>query len=276
MAYKTLIAWTDHTFNPWMGCHKVSPGCKNCYAETLVKNRMGKPDLWGANGVRQRTKGPWQKVRGWNREARAEQRPHLVFCASLADVFEDYPGPNEWRPDLWELIRNSPWLDFQILTKRPENIARMLPDDWGASGYSNVWLGTSIEDNRVADRGPILTSVPAPVHFVSYEPAVGPLDELDLTGIEWMIVGGESGPGRRHFDIGWAHDMKARCDEERVAFFFKQDAGPRTEMGIDAMGDIYRDYPLGWDRAAGRLGYRRDPQPSTRVDSEPLLAPSRM
>ena len=247
MAYKTLIAWTDHTFNPWMGCHKVSQGCTNCYAETLVKNRMGKKGVWGANGVRQRTKGPWQKVRGWHNEAKALQEVRRVFCASLADVFEDYPGPNEWRPDVFKLIRESPWLDFQLLTKRPENIERMLPDDWG-DGYPNVWLGTSIEDDRVAERGPILTAVPAIVHFVSYEPAIGPLETLSLDGIEWMIVGGESGPGYRPMDLDWARSMRARCAESGTAFFFKQSAAPRTEMGIDALGSVVREYPKGWDR----------------------------
>jgi protein gp37 len=277
MAYKTLIAWTDHTFNPWMGCHKVSDGCKHCYAETLVKNRMGRAGVWGANGVRQRTKGPWRKVRAWAKEAEAEQSVHRVFCASLADVFEDYPGPNEWRPDVWEIIRESPWLDFQLLTKRPENIARMLPDDWdtafpGHDFYPNVWLGTSIEDNRVAGRGPILTSVPALVHFVSYEPAVGPLDELNLEGIEWMIVGGESGPGHRKLDLRWARSMRARCAESGTAFFFKQDSGPRTEMGIDALGEVIREYPTGWDRGVRGSNAQRHSEAARRLLPEDAFA----
>lgn len=248
MGYTTAIAWTDHTFNPWMGCHKVSAGCKHCYAETLVKNRMGLPGIWGPEGIRQRTKTPWRKVEGWNSEARAEGRPHRVFCASLADVFEDEAGPNAWRDDVWDLIRDCTWLDFQILTKRPENIKRMLPDDWG-SGWPNVWLGTSIEDNRVAWRGRVLTAVPAIVHFVSYEPAIGPLDRLPLDHIEWVIVGGESGPGYRPMDLAWARDMRRRCDATGTYYFFKQDAAPRTEMGIDALGEIVREWPPGWDRA---------------------------
>lgn len=256
MAFKTAIAWTDHTFNPWMGCAKVSQGCKNCYALTLTRDRMGL-DVWGPNGRRQRTAAPWKKIEGWHRQAESEQRVRRVFCASLADVFEDHPGPNEWRDDVWALIRRMPWFDFQILTKRPENIERMLPDDWG-EGWPNVWLGTSIEDNRVADRGPILTAVPAIVHFVSYEPAIGPLDELDLDGIDWMIVGGESGPGYRPMDLDWARDMRRRCAEHSVGktvpcsapvpFFFKQNAAHRTEMGIDALGEIVREYPRSWDR----------------------------
>jgi protein gp37 len=252
MADSTLIAWTDHTFNPWMGCHKVSQGCTHCYAETLVKNRMGKSGVWGADGIRQRTKGPWKNVPKWNRQAAADVTPHRVFCASLADVFEDYPGPNEWRADLWPLIRDNWWLDFQILTKRPENIARMLPDDWDTEFetpyYPHVWLGTSIEDNRVAHRAFDLTANAAHVHFVSYEPAIGPLDELQLQNLDWIIVGGESGPGHRDMDLDWARDMQDRCRAPGIAFFFKQNSGPRTEMGIDALGAVYRDYPASWPR----------------------------
>src|SRR5690606_20203576 len=209
MADKTLIAWTDHTFNPWMGCTKVSEGCRNCYAATLTKNRMGL-DLWGPTKKRKRTSETnWKKPIQWNRKAEVEKKPRRVFCASLGDVFEDTPECNFWRNDLWNLIKSTPWLDWQLLTKRPQNIKKFLPDDWG-EGYFNVWLGTSIENNRVAYRGPILTSVPAIVHFVSYEPAIGPLDQLDLTDIEWLIYGGESGPGYRDHDIQWARDIRKR------------------------------------------------------------------
>jgi protein gp37 len=239
----TAIAWTDHTFNPWIGCHKVTRGCTHCYAEELVKKRMRRDNAWGATGVRQRTsKGIWNKPRKWNRDAAQINERRRVFCASLADVFEDYPGPNEWRADVFELIRSTPNLDWQLLTKRPENLADMLPDDWG-DGWPNVWLGTSIEDNDVVSRAWHLINVPAVVHFVSYEPALGPLDALDLWDIEWVIVGGESGPGYREMDLEWARDMQRRCHNEGVAFFFKQASARFTERGIDALGDIYRDYP---------------------------------
>jgi protein gp37 len=167
------------------------------------------------------------------------------------DFFEDAPGPNEWRADLWRLIRQTKWLDWQILTKRPENIERMLPDEWGDNrwGYwPNVWLGTSIEDNRYAHRADILATVPAKIHFVSYEPAIGPGDEIPLKDVQWLICGGESGPGYRRMDLNWAHDIWARCEDAGVPFFFKQDSGSRTEMGIDALGQIVREYPQGWDR----------------------------
>lgn len=250
MGDSTAIAWTDHTFNPWMGCHKVSAGCKHCYAEALVKRRFGLR-IWGPEGLRQRTSnGVWSKPRRWNREAQSETRPARVFCASLADVFEDEPGPNEWRPEVWALIRETGWLDWQLLTKRPENISRMLPDDWSVANYPNVWLGTSIEDNRVAHRAAELTAVPAHVHFISYEPAIGPLDELNLSNIEWMIFGGESGPGYRAMDVQWARDMKARCEEAQIPFFYKQSAAPRTEMGIKLDGRVVRNYPRSAARTA--------------------------
>lgn len=249
MAEKTAIAWTDHTFNPWMGCHKVSQGCTHCYAETMTKNRMG-IDVWGLTGRRQRTgKAVWRKPLRWNEEAALEKRPHRVFCASLADVFEDRPDTNSWRPDVFELIRECRWLDFQLLTKRPENFARMLPDDWSVANYPNVWLGTSIEDQRVAERRFDLVSVPAIVHFVSYEPAIGPLElQLWRDDIEWVIVGGESGPGHRKLDLDWARAMQRECANTDTAFFFKQDSGHRTELGIDALGQVFRDYPFTWDR----------------------------
>jgi protein gp37 len=247
LAENSLIAWTDHTWNPWMGCAKVSQGCKYCYAATLTKNRMG-IDVFGTS-PRQRTQpAVWRRPDKWNREAELVQEPRRVFTASLADVFEDHPQVNEWRPEVFDIIARCPWLDFQILTKRPENLQRMLPDDWH-NGWPNVWLGTSIEDNRVRHRAEALRSVPAINHFISYEPAIGPLDKLELTHIEWMIVGGESGPGHRKLKLEWAEDMRQRCEAEGVAYFFKQDSGYRTEMGIDALGAIYREYPLTWDRA---------------------------
>jgi protein gp37 len=200
-------------------------------------------DLWGARAPRQVTKAPWKNVRDWNKSAFAAGVPAKVFCGSLMDWAEDRDDLIEPRARMWEVIRESRHLIFQMLTKRPENIARFLPSDWGPSGYDNVWLGTTIEDNRVAHRAAPLISNPAPVHFVSYEPAIGPLDQLDLTCIEWVIYGGESGPKHRPEDKQWARDMHARCSESGVAFFHKQSSGWRTELGIELDGKIVREYP---------------------------------
>lgn len=248
MSEATIIAWTDHTFNPWMGCTKVSAGCAHCYAETLTKNRMGL-SLWGPGATRQVTKSPWQNVIRWNKAAPSHDgvlgagNPDLCFTASLCDVFEDHPVANATRPRLWDVIRECRNMHFQVLTKRPERIADNLPADWGPGGWSNVWLGTSIENMAVAGRADHLRDIPAVVRFISYEPALGPLNALDISGIDWVIYGGESGPGHRPEDKQWARDMRDKCVDAGVAFFHKQSAGYRTELGIELDGKIVREYP---------------------------------
>lgn len=274
MADNSNISWTDHTFNPWVGCQRVSQGCVHCYAETLLTKRQNR-DVWGAKDKRQRTgDGIWRKPARWNREAAERRAPFRVFCSSLADVFEDAPGPNEWRPDVWAIIRSTPWLDWQLLTKRPENIVGMLPEDW-EHGWPNVWLGTSIEDRHVVDRARMLAGVPAFSRFISYEPAIGPVffddfdevlsdgerigfwsdvgnsidPELDLAGIDWLIAGGESGPGFRPMELDWALDAKMECDRGHTAFFFKQISAGRPGQGEDALGAVEHNFPPSWDRA---------------------------
>lgn len=246
MAENSLIAWTRHTFNPWMGCMKVSAGCANCYAETLTTNRMGFR-VFGPPATTERkvtSDTNWRKPLKWNREAQLAGVADRVFCASLADVFEDHPTANAARPRLWNLVRDTPFLWWLILTKRPERIRAELPADWGPGGYPNVWLGTSVEDMRVAGRVDHLRDIPAAVRFISYEPALGPLDELELRGVDWVIYGGESGPGYRPHDLAWPRAMRAKCAEEGVAFFYKQSSAARTEMGIELDGEIVRQYPV--------------------------------
>jgi protein gp37 len=247
MGETTGISWTSHTFNPWIGCVKVSPGCAHCYAEELVKTKFGKPELWGPTSAGKHrqvtTDANWRKPLAWNAAARDAGKVALVFSGSLCDIFEDHPDANTARPRAWEIIRGTTFLSWQLLTKRPENIARMLPADWGA-GYPNVWLGTSIENNDYVSRADILRAIPATVRFVSYEPALGPLDQLDLEGLDWIIYGGESGPGYRQHDLAWPRDMKRRCDDAAVAFFYKQGAAPRTEMFTTLDGKKVQEYPI--------------------------------
>jgi protein gp37 len=220
MAENSKIEWTDHTFNPWIGCQKVSPGCDNCYAEALMDKRYHKVE-WGPHGERKRTsEANWKLPRKWAKTANSV-RPR-VFCASLADVF-DNRAPSQWRSDLFDLIEATPQLDWLLLTKRPENIARMFPTgDW-----KNIWLGTTCENQYHFDkRYPLIREVRVPVHFVSYEPAIGPLSFL-WGKPEWLICGGESGPNARMMDPVWAKEVRDQCAASGIAFFMKQMTGKK-------------------------------------------------
>jgi len=239
MAENSEISWTDHTFNPWLGCTRVSDGCKNCYAETLMDKRFGKVQ-WGPQGTRQRTSGAnWKKPLAWDREAKKEGRRYRVFCASLADVFEDRAELEGWRADLLRLIEQTPNLDWLLLTKRPENVNRMIERATGLSD-SEMWLyanphvavGTSVENQQAADeRIPHLLEVPATVRFLSMEPLLGPVT-LNLPfysgslwpgdGIGWVIVGGESGPSARPMHPRWVRSIRNECVAAGVPFHFKQ------------------------------------------------------
>lgn len=174
------IEWTDYTYNPWWGCARVSPACRSCYADTLA-TRYGHDQLWRRKGPRRMmSDAHWKQPLKWNRDAERDGTPKRVFCASMADVFEDHPDVVEARKRLWDLIDATPWLHWQLLTKRPENVASMAP--WGADWPENVWLGTSVENQRWAEtRIPHLLAAPAKTRFLSCEPL---LSELDLS--QWL------------------------------------------------------------------------------------------
>jgi protein gp37 len=226
MAETTNIAWTDHTFNPWIGCTHVSPGCEFCYAEQTWDKRYHRVE-WG--GERSRTSAAYRRQPYiWNRKAPGQNHRPCVFCASLADVF-DNQVPDEWRDDLWALIANCQNLDWLLLTKRPQNIRKMLPPDWG-DGWSHVWLGTTTENQEEADRRlPLLLEIPATVHFASVEPQLEPVDLRRYVGkgLDWVIVGGESGANARPFDPDWARTLRDQCADTGAAFFMKQMGGRR-------------------------------------------------
>lgn len=233
MAEKTEIAWTDSTFNPWIGCQKVSAGCDRCYAEEMMDKRYGRVQ-WGPHGERVRTsEAYWRQPRRWNAAAgefhAKHRRRQRVFCASLADVF-DNQAPDGARDDLWRLIFETPELDWLLLTKRPENILSMLPK-FGLplrGPWPNVWLGTTAEDQAAYERRwPILREVPAVVHFISYEPAIGPLRLIGGHHPDWLICGGESGRGYRDMPAQWVEDIQYDCEVAEVPFFMKQMAGKR-------------------------------------------------
>jgi len=243
MAENTKISWTSHTANFWMGCQKVSPGCQNCYAETLTTNRMGLR-LWGPAKTtrRQEVKGVYAKLKSWNKASNPDH-PSKVFVGSLMDWAEDHPDAERLRPALWNAIRQADQLLFQMLTKRHDRVARLLPPFWSEIKH-RVWLGVSIENADHAHRADGIRALDSAVRFVSYEPALGPLAQaLDLTRIDWVIYGGESGPGFRPEDKQWARDMRSACEAAGVAFFHKQSAATRTERGVELDGAIVQNYP---------------------------------
>ena len=226
MAKNSQIEWTHHTFNPWWGCTQVSPACDNCYAELWAK-RMGQ-QLWGSRAPRRFfTDAHWKEPLVWNQEARLGKQRHRVFCASMADVFEKRPELDVQRQRLWALIRATPWLDWLLLTKRPQNIAGMVP--WKQAWPENVWLGTTVESQPFAEqRLPHLLKHPAAVRFLSCEPLLGAIDlstwfkRTGLQPIDWVIAGGESGPGARPMHPDWAGGLLKQCRKADVAFHFKQ------------------------------------------------------
>lgn len=219
----STIEWTDHTFSPWHGCVKVSPGCQNCYALALDR-RFGRA-VWGPAKTTPRMEmsaAYWKQPIRWNDAARKAGKRARVFCASMADVFEDHPQLPPIRARLWDLIRATPMLDWLLLTKRPENMYEMLPSEWRQAPRSNVWLGTSCEDQRRFDEriAPLL-STPAAVHFLSCEPLLGPIN-IGRCRPSWIIAGGESGPGARPADPNWFRSLRDQASAAGIAFHFKQ------------------------------------------------------
>ncbi|MEM5384182.1 phage Gp37/Gp68 family protein [Paraburkholderia phymatum] len=258
MSENSEIEWTDHTFNPWEGCQKVGPGCDHCYAETRNARFSGGIAInWGPGAPRRRTSpANWRKPLQWNK-AHAEffaahGRRQRVFCASLADVFDNAVSPT-WRAELFELIESTPNLDWLLLTKRIGNVPAMLHETGVDRLPDNVWLGATIVNQEEANRDVRkLLSVPARVRFLSMEPLLGPVDltrlahgdESDLDAlrgqvvytsqhfamppeplgkaISWVICGGESGRGARPMHPDWARDLRDQCAEAGVPFLFKQ------------------------------------------------------
>jgi protein gp37 len=224
MAKNSTIEWTHHTFNPWWGCSRVSTGCKNCYAETFA-HRLGQ-ELWGPKAVR-RFFGDahWREPLRWNEEALSDGVRRRVFCASMADVFEDRKDLDESRERLWNLIGITPGLDWLLLTKRPDRVAAFIP--WVNKWPPNVWLGVTAENQRWAEkRIPMLLRFPAVVRFLSCEPLVGSLDISKWIGkgggINWVIAGGESGHKARPMNPEWARSLRDQCRRAGVPFHFKQ------------------------------------------------------
>ncbi len=236
MGDRTGISWTEHTLNFWKGCTRVSPGCLNCYAEAMM-SRVGF-DFDTVTVTK-----TWGDAARWQRAAAIAGRHEMVFTCSWSDFF--HTDADQWRDGAWKVIRDCPNLIFQILTKRPLRIENHLPSDWG-NGYPNVWLGVSIESPQYYWRVDALRTIPARIHFLSAEPLLEPLPDLDLTNIQWVIVGGESGNGTKLFRFmphAWATEIRDKCQASGTAFFFKQSAAFRNELGTKLDGQTYHEYP---------------------------------
>lgn len=247
MGENSKIEWTDHTFNPWMGCTKVSPACDGCYAEALMDLRYGKVQ-WGPHGERVRTApANWKQPIKWDKAAAAAGTRPRVFCASLADVFDNQVPP-EWRADLFALIRATPNLVWLLLTKRPQNIVKMVRDIEGGLP-PNAALGTSVEDqvrfdlNVPALRKAKRLTCPAFV-FLSCEPLLSPLVGM-LHDIDWVIAGGETDQGQhkaRPADPDWYRSLRDQCAAAGVAFHFKQ--WGEWAAADDYASEIQEDYDV--------------------------------
>jgi protein gp37 len=245
MAEKSGISWTDSTFNPWIGCTKISPGCENCYAAVSTPSRTMKI-MWGTGEQRRRTsESNWNLPVRWNaahaKFLAAHGHRQRVFCASLSDVF-DNEVPDAWRKDLWALIEATPHLDWLLLTKR----IGLVPAWVAANGApANVWLGISVVNQAEADRDiPKLQRVSAHVRWLSMEPLLEPVTLPTGTKVDWVVVGGESGSSARPFSASWAEALREQSAGIGAAFFFKQHGGSdKAKGGCSMDGREYKSWP---------------------------------
>jgi len=230
MGKKSTISWTDATWNPWRGCDKVSEGCKNCY---MFKGQ----ERWGKDPtiVTRAASATFYAPLKW-------KDPKMVFTCSWSDWF--HWEADSWRKEAWAIIEKTPHLTYQILTKRPDRIKFHLPSGWMSrnvwAAFPHVWIGVSVENRKAANkRIPILQEVPNVTRFLSVEPLLENLAEIDLKGISWVIVGGESGPKARPMDPDWARIIREQCIEQKVGFFMKQMGGVRDKR--EALESIPED-----------------------------------
>lgn len=232
MAENSNIEWTEHTVNLWWGCAKVHDGCKNCYAETL-SNRFG-DDVWGENTPRKLIKSAFKDLNKFQRNAKKQNKIEKVFVGSMMDIFEkpkpliglreEYVTTSDLRNKLFDEISDGkyPNLVFLFLTKRPENIVSYIPFDWIDNPPKNVWFGTSVSSQKTVSAVNFLTANSTAKLFLSIEPQIDEISKIDLTYIDWVIQGGESGNKKRPFKIEWAEQMRDICDVQNTPFFFKQ------------------------------------------------------
>jgi len=261
MAEGTRIRWAENSWNCMTGCTRVSEGCDHCYAETLIE-RFGTGSFPSGFQPVFKPGKLGDPAKWWRKDG-----PIRIFVNSLSDVH--HPDFSRDQIDaVYDTMLSVDRHDYLVLTKRPQAMARYFNGCYDELGWldrrgldavpGNIWLGTSIElDKYCTLRTRALTSIPAQVHFLSLEPLLGPLPSLDLTDIQWVIVGGESGPGFRPMNVQWARDLRDRAGAAGVAFFFKQSAAYRTETGIELDGQLHEEYPLEHPGDRDEFGHRR-------------------
>lgn len=250
MALSSPIEWTESTWNPVTGCSKISPGCKHCYAERMAKRLQAMGQANYRNGFKLTLQPQMLDLPlRW-------RTPQRIFVNSMSDLFHK-EVPADYIQQVFSVMRRASWHSFQVLTKRADRLARLSAEiDWP----SNVWMGVSVENERYQKRMDDLRATAARTKFLSIEPLLGPLPGLDLKGIDWVIVGGESGPGARPMDPGWVTEIRDQCVDAGVPFFFKQWGGVnKKRTGRELEGRT-------WDQMPGvatvkRASQRNPPQP---------------
>ena len=235
MASNSAIEWTEATWNPVTGCTKISPGCKNCYAERMAHRlkRMGQVRYRNGFAVTLQPSALSEPYR-W-------RTPKLIFVNSMSDLFHENV-PLEYLLAVFKVMKECPHHQFQILTKRSDRLKLLGSElEW----LPNIWMGVSVENEKYAFRATDLRAIPAFIRFLSIEPLLGPIDNLDLKGIQWVIVGGESGPGARHMKIEWVKRIRDLCRVQNVAFFFKQWGGTcKSKTGRLLDGKEWNEMPF--------------------------------
>lgn len=254
---KSNIAWTDETWNVTSGCTKCSPGCINCYAERMAKRlQVIHPHKYADGFAVTLHHEELEKPYRW-------RKPRTVFVSSMGDLFHE-DVPDEYIRDVFRVMTDNPKHTFQVLTKRAERMARFAET---ISWPRNVWAGVTVESNAVADRADHLRTIHAPVRFVSAEPLLGPLTDLSLEGVDWLIAGGESGPGWRPIEADWVRDLRDRCTASGIRFFFKQwSALHPKQLGDELDGRAWHEIPDDTFPRRKLVGVKRHPVLTIDID----------
>lgn len=247
MSGASSIEWTDVTWNPVAGCSIASAGCTNCYAMRMAARlqAMGHPKYTGTtrkSGRRYVWTGQVNADTSALDDPKRWKKSRRIFVNSMSDMFHE-DVPEEFIQRVWDTMRQCDWHQFQVLTKRPERLLSMMQAG-RIDSLEHVWLGTSVENAAVVERVEVLSAVTAAVRFVSFEPLIGPVGNIDLSKIHWAIVGGESGPNARTIRQEWVEQIQRTCERDDVAFFFKQWGGTnKKKTGRELNGKIFDEYP---------------------------------